>query len=1295
MAKQQSIHNKTMKKIIKLAAAFAVSGAMLATVGCQQIYEDIDDINAEIEQIEKTDLVTLKGRIETCIAEIERVEAAYKTDDAALKAEIEEAYKQADRELLQSATTLATNLKKEYDGKIEELTTQLTNAVKDLATQANLSAFSNSVDTAKANLRAADAKLAAEIIAALQTCADARALLKSEVTTALNDSTAKYALIIAGIQSEVADKYSELLGKINAQNAELNSVKDELAVLAVADSTNAADLKAAKTQLEQAVQDAKTELQTAIDNAVAGIDPRVDSLAGVTLQIVNDLAQLKILVKDFETAVYAKIKADSTSTNGKIDAIKTDYLAKYAELAGIDEDIQHTLDSLKGVYDTKIGNLDAKDGELNTAITNLRTEYEGKVNEFELELKKLNSADSAAKVRIDTLVAGVYARISAVNDALRDSIAKTLVDAKAYTDAQIAALKLDEKLAGVKSEFADSIKAIREDYIKQVDVVDAKYKEIVDKLVAKIQSIVAVPSAQYQIVSFTFNNMPAGPEKIRASFEVLPKEAVEKITSANAQLHVRMALSPYDQQLNYAGSRVPMLVKDTVLTGSALDSVVVDKAAGVVTIVAALDTQKDEDGKTVFADNGQKIYFSLGVSDFSATYNEVQSEYVAATAKSCKLENSCKWYVADTLYILNNDAVVDTAANKHCYNEGAKNFGIEATLKFDASFADGATSKNVKELGEYLGDSLYVTYSVAGNTSGSGASMKQIKVALQDSTDATYAAKFKAVPDTSKSANTSIAAYEITVTPTLMSKNQGTIKDLPVWKANYEVTKFEHNATYNLTNDWALRKGTNQTDSIVFAIANADSAYFVANDIAAKTPSKKTNHALNNGTSMKIAKSLADNSKLKFQYITANFDTVAVKDTVVIPYDNGTNYGKVTLAITSGAAPVFRGSDSIEDFKFVKAEGGVGDTVKLSFNKVVPYFEGKADSTWTGFPANHDSLLFIGFAMNGKPKSPYSNKLKDTLKVVQLKGQPNIAGAYVAKPLNYGRTYIDTLRLSAGSTKVAKMFYEFPFSFKTVDCPFKVINTQTVDSLSFTGKLKSGDTLKFHHDSINVAEFYKIVWSADSSDYNGTETVTVDVTCGKETKNVVSTSNKSTLKPLYFQKDSLLKYKTVFASTVYRSSIKNEEKCESKKFVEKSPITAFTIKDSIKVVRTQTKADTIRIDGANGYVIKIEASDITLDNAWDSLVWKAQGEDFFGALKFIDNTDVLLKVSDRVVTLDGIKQNVNGFEMKLDPATQKPVLVIDEDAQKADYQISVPYVAHKYMGTEEIAGTLVLRFTKE
>ena len=1103
-----SIHINTMKKILKFAAAFALSGAMLAGVGCQEIYDDIDDINAEIVEIRETDYNALSSKISDLSNDIAKLQKAYVEADAALKAELTKAITDGDDALKTSLEKKISDLEASFDKDLKALQTSLETESKKLADQ--ISAVETDYKKADADIDAAykqaDAALAADILAAI-----------SKADKALADSTAKYALIIAGIDQKIATEVAAIYVAINTAKSELQGKIDDLSAALDAakaaakadDDKIVADLKAAKDDLEGKIAELNSTLNTKIEAAAtkAANDladakkellDSIDAAAAVAaLMDIVIVAEFEEEIQNLENALRTKATADSTAAWAEINSINTDLIAKYQELVAEDSklasaitskigEVNVAIDDFKSEYKSKVTELEAKDQTLTQDLAAAKSDYENKINNLKSTLEiLLNEGDSTIAANVQSFKTTVNQKIDSVNQALAASIEQTLKDAKDYTDAQIEALELDKKFQAVNDTIAKRYNACQ----TRMDQIVADYTAAFNLLKTRIQSVVFYPHLSNGLISYRLGDkiLSNAFSVFTGVLQVKPAAAAKKITEKNLTLYVRSGIV-YNKQtdLKYASFGADNIEFIGEFKESNSDS-------GFVYVQALLPYNED-----IMVSIGVAGYETESGADLQTCYEWIDSykSPIVSTFEFWDDDNS-KVTFGDTPTI--NKAVEDYYAVR---TDGRNYIPCQKTYK-PMSWFGSNMFKSEDDL-EYVGmvefnenfcyeDSLYVRYKLKYADDGQGIN-KNISFALADSTDQYCYAEFIAKIDTSIDANTTIGTRYATVDAYLcdtMGKEE--LMKKKIFALNATVNKHKWGGeyeTYELKDSilWGWEKGSDWMGDTLWV--KLDTTFYKVNDLI----DNKTHLNLSkvDGTYAKDVNNIdlkAQNDSLRIIIKGVDFDSVGYWRTVQFQGVNGntaTNTGDVYVTFYNGPKPIVKGSTALTDTTLTPSVTRGGDfEIPFSTNIYAEYtYKGVnddlrvvRDSTLAGFVGDHDHYDIFHDLENLASKCGKAKIIrKDTV-------------TYKAEAFEYGKSYTLCFEKKLAKTDCRAEFeFDFDYSFNTCVEPFHAAAYVT-DTL-IGGKYVDG---VYTLDSIPLQNIFKVDSLLASVPYVGDEKVTLKV----------------------------------------------------------------------------------------------------------------------------------------------------------------------------------------------------------
>ncbi len=379
----------------------------------------------ELEAADKSNTDALNKAVDVLKALIKAAEAYADTQDAALKAVLDEDIKKAN-ELIAALDVRLTDAEKAI-GKIEK-------AIEEL----------KAVD-------AADAKALEDAITALnKAIEDARAFATTSDTALKNELDAKI---------DEADKALE--GKVAEVQANLNKAVEELKT---ADLNNASALTEAIDTLNKAIEAAKAA-------ATAGDETLDGKITEAESALNTKIAEVQKNLDDAKTALDKAIAEGDTKLDGKIAALSGALDAAKLTLANADAALKAELEAkiayaeaelLEAIKKVAEDLANAK-AELEQAIADGDTALDGKIADLGKALENAISAYGAADEALKAeLIAKIEAADAALDGAIK-TVQKNLDDAKAelgkaITDGDTA---LDDKIINLNKAL-DAAKAALE-----------------------------------------------------------------------------------------------------------------------------------------------------------------------------------------------------------------------------------------------------------------------------------------------------------------------------------------------------------------------------------------------------------------------------------------------------------------------------------------------------------------------------------------------------------------------------------------------------------------------------------------------------------------------------------------------------------------------------------------------------------------------------------------------------------------------------------------------------------------
>lgn len=325
-----------MKMYFSKLAKVLLAGVVFVAVGCTDYKEDIDNINAKIEN----DVIA--GMIEPLKADLEKAVADLEAAQAALKSELTTKH-DADVKTLKDADAA-------LDGKIAAANQSILDLQAALAAE-------------KAALEAEIDALETALAAAKKEAADADAALEAKLVKEINDLETELLAKVTELQAKHDKDIAELVKKVDdnkaAADAQFKVVADQVAALQLKDTELEAELaKQAKLiadldakvdanykELSETIEAVRKNLQEQVYANKAAIDANKASINA----IIADAEQLTADVRALEQKVYG-IEGDLVKhleeyanykalVAGKLEAMKAAHDALVARVADLEENV--------------------------------------------------------------------------------------------------------------------------------------------------------------------------------------------------------------------------------------------------------------------------------------------------------------------------------------------------------------------------------------------------------------------------------------------------------------------------------------------------------------------------------------------------------------------------------------------------------------------------------------------------------------------------------------------------------------------------------------------------------------------------------------------------------------------------------------------------------------------------------------------------------------------------------------------------------------------------------------------
>lgn len=325
-----------MKMYFSKLAKVLLAGVVFVAVGCTDYKEDIDNLNAKIEN----DVIA--GMIEPLKADLEKAVADLEAAQAALKSELTTKH-DADVKTLKDADAA-------LDGKIAAANQSILDLQAALAAE-------------KAALEAEIDALETALAAAKKEAADADAALEAKLVKEINDLETELLAKVTELQAKHDKDIAELVKKVDdnkaAADAQFKVVADQVAALQLKDTELEAELAkqaqliadldakvdANYKELSETIEAVRKNLQEQVYANKAAIDANKASINA----IIADAEQLTADVRALEQKVYG-IEGDLVKhleeyanykavVAGKLEAMKAAHDALVARVADLEENV--------------------------------------------------------------------------------------------------------------------------------------------------------------------------------------------------------------------------------------------------------------------------------------------------------------------------------------------------------------------------------------------------------------------------------------------------------------------------------------------------------------------------------------------------------------------------------------------------------------------------------------------------------------------------------------------------------------------------------------------------------------------------------------------------------------------------------------------------------------------------------------------------------------------------------------------------------------------------------------------
>lgn len=439
-----------MKMYFSKLAKVLLAGVAIVAVGCTDFGEDIDNLNAKIDN----DIVA--GMIEPLQADLEKAVADLEAAQAALKAELTTKH-DADVKTLKDADAA-------LDGKIAAanqsiLDLQAALAAEKAALEAEIDALETALAAAKQEAKDADAALEAKLV--------------GEITA---------------LETELLAKVTELQNKHDKDIADLKKIVDDNKAAADAQFKVVADQVAA-LQLKDTELEGELAKQA---KAIADLDKKVDAN-------YKELSEtIEAVRKNLQEQVYANkaaIDANKASIKATADALKTltdDVRALEQKVYGIEGDLVAHLEeyanykalvagklaAMQAAHDALVARVEALENEIIPAMKAQIAENAKLAGENAAEIAK----NAALFEQYKQAAQQTYEQLLAADAKLAESIALLGGDIEdVNADLQSYKATIEDELAEHYAAFEQFMNDNDQRISKVVADVNAKYAELIAK----------------------------------------------------------------------------------------------------------------------------------------------------------------------------------------------------------------------------------------------------------------------------------------------------------------------------------------------------------------------------------------------------------------------------------------------------------------------------------------------------------------------------------------------------------------------------------------------------------------------------------------------------------------------------------------------------------------------------------------------------------------------------------------------------------------------------------------------
>lgn len=620
----------------------------------QSLQGKIDAANAAILALQG-ELDEEVAALETEIAALETALAQAKKEaqdaDAALKAELLKEITNLETELLAKITELQTKLegdikalRDDMQAKVDAANDAITKAQGEIdaldirvgKTETDIQAINTEIDdlnnlltVAKAELEAADAKLAKDLADAkaelAKAIADGDAALAASLEKAISDLTAQNEALKNSLEAQIAALESQLNAKIEQLEAQDLLFVQQIAALA-SDLSALEDLVDARyEELVASLATLETKLQAQIDQNKRDIAQNAANID----KVVNDLAETK---------------SDLAKLTNSVANLEILLVKNYEEFT-----------NFKAIMEGQIAALQA-------SLVLLQSSYDEIVNEL---IPGLNEQISKNEELINSTIADL-AKNEAIFNAYREATNNTL-DLLMKTDAALQTVLssvcddvdlLQGELVALTSAVADVQAACQE----QLANCYAYINEVAADLGSKYNSLASMQAAQQAQMEMIFAKMTAYEAYFTSINENLQKEIDER-KSEDRRISVALTElaskydeldAKYDARCNELAANIVDLATDfaeyKVQVEHALDALLLVLRQEIADALNSANEYTDEKIEMLDAKLTEKL--NQAVIDLNTRITGVETELKALVEKT---EAQLRQEMNDIKYDLNNE----------------------------------------------------------------------------------------------------------------------------------------------------------------------------------------------------------------------------------------------------------------------------------------------------------------------------------------------------------------------------------------------------------------------------------------------------------------------------------------------------------------------------------------------------------------------------------------------------------------------------------------------------------------